>query len=188
MGTELYESNAARPGLSPAAFLTVLAVGFTIYYVVSNSFGSSDDHHGRHNRRRSANSDKEQPMEPLSPPVQLGEISAEELKQYDGSDPKKPLLVAIKGQIYDVTHSRYGSSVPDMDSRMVFYGPGGPYAAYAGKDASRAFAKMSFETNNVSGDVTGLDVLELEILQDWERRFMSRYVKVGTIRTISASN
>ncbi|KAL6549626.1 Membrane steroid-binding protein 2 [Orobanche hederae] len=176
MGTELYESNAARPGLSPAAFLTVLAVGFTIYYVVSNSFGSSDDHHGRHNRRRSANSDKEQPMEPLSPPVQLGEISAEELKQYDGSDPKKPLLVTIKGQIYDVTHSR------------VFYGPGGPYAAYAGKDASRAFAKMSFETNNVSGDVAGLDVLELETLQDWERRFMSRYVKVGTIMTISASN
>ncbi|KAL6526959.1 Membrane steroid-binding protein 2 [Orobanche gracilis] len=179
MGVEfrekLYESNAARQGLSPATFLTVLAVGFTIYYVVSNSFGSSDDH-GRRSRRRSADSNKEQQTEPLSHPVQLGEISAEELKQYDGSDPKKPLLVAIKGQIYDVTHSR------------VFYGPGGPYAVYAGKDASRAFAKMSFETIDVSGDVTGLDVLELETLKDWERRFMSRYVKVGIVRTTSASN
>jgi len=36
----------------------------------------------------------------------MGEVSEEELRQYDGSDPKKPLLMAIKGQIYDVTQSR----------------------------------------------------------------------------------
>ncbi|KAF3518299.1 hypothetical protein DY000_02060897 [Brassica cretica] len=29
-------------------------------------------------------------MEPLPPPVQLGEITEEELKQYDGSDSKSP--------------------------------------------------------------------------------------------------
>ena len=45
-------------------------------------------------------------IEPL-PPVELGEISEEDLKAYDGSDPKKPLLMAIKGQIYDVSQSRY---------------------------------------------------------------------------------
>jgi predicted heme/steroid binding protein len=33
-------------------------------------------------------------------------VTEEELKAYDGSDPKKPLLMAIKGQIYDVTQSR----------------------------------------------------------------------------------
>jgi membrane-associated progesterone receptor component len=33
-------------------------------------------------------------------------IGEEELKQYDGSDPTKPLLMAIKGKIYDVTESR----------------------------------------------------------------------------------
>lgn len=45
-------------------------------------------------------------MEPLPPPVQLGEIEEDELKLYDGTDPKKPLLMAIKGQIYDVSQSR----------------------------------------------------------------------------------
>ncbi|KAL0452506.1 UNVERIFIED_CONTAM: Membrane steroid-binding protein 1 [Sesamum latifolium] len=110
-------------------------------------------------------------MEPLPPPVQLGEITAEELKQYDGSDSKKPLLMAIKGQIYDVSQSR------------MFYGPGGPYALFAGKDASRALAKMSFEEKDLNGDLTGLGVFELEALQDWEYKFMSKYVKVGTVKT-----
>ncbi|XP_020597236.1 membrane steroid-binding protein 1-like, partial [Phalaenopsis equestris] len=40
-------------------------------------------------------------VEPLPAPVQLGQGTEEELIAYDGSDPKKPLLMAIKGQIYD---------------------------------------------------------------------------------------
>ena len=109
-------------------------------------------------------------MQPLPPPVQLGEITEDELKQYDGADPKKPLLMAIKGQIYDVSQSR------------MFYGPGGPYALFAGKDASRALAKMSFEEKDLTGDISGLGPFELEALQDWEYKFMSKYVKVGTIK------
>ncbi|GER25257.1 membrane steroid-binding protein [Striga asiatica] len=162
----LKESITAYTGLSPATFFTVLAVGLTLYYVVSNLFGSSGDGHIQ--PRSTA---FEEQMEPLPPPVQLGEITAEELKQYDGSDPKKPLLMAIKGQIYDVTQSR------------MFYGPGGPYALFAGKDASRALAKMSFEDKDLNGDITGLGVFELEALQDWEYKFMSKYVKVGTLKT-----
>jgi hypothetical protein len=42
-------------------------------------------------------------------PVEVGEITEEELRQYDGSDPEKPLLMAIKGQIYDVSQGRYRS-------------------------------------------------------------------------------
>ncbi|KAL6531319.1 Membrane steroid-binding protein 2 [Orobanche hederae] len=162
----LKESITAYTGLSPATFFTVLAVGLTIYYVVSNLFGSSDDGHIQHRSRGF-----EEQTEPLPPPVQLGEITDDELKQYDGSDPKKPLLMAIKGQIYDVTQSR------------SFYGPGGPYSLFAGRDASRALAKMSFEDKDLNGDLTGLGVFELEALQDWEYKFMSKYVKVGTIRT-----
>ncbi|KAG2326841.1 hypothetical protein Bca52824_009569 [Brassica carinata] len=77
--------------------------------------------------------------------------------------------MAIKGNIYDVSQSR------------VFYGPGGPYALFAGKDASRALAKMSFEENDLTGDISGLGPFELDALQDWEYKFMSKYVKVGTI-------
>jgi membrane-associated progesterone receptor component len=44
--------------------------------------------------------------------VQVGEITEEELRQYDGSDPEKPLLMAIKGQIYDVSQSRLLPLIP----------------------------------------------------------------------------
>ncbi|RID58815.1 hypothetical protein BRARA_F02083, partial [Brassica rapa] len=149
--------------LSPAAFFTVLALAFAVYHVVSGFFASPEE-------RRPCSTEVYPQSEPLPPPVQLGEITEEELKQYDGSDSKKPLLMAIKGQIYDVSQSR------------VFYGPGGPYALFAGKDASRALAKMSFEENDLTGDVSGLGPFELDALQDWEYKFTSKYVKVGTIQ------
>lgn len=98
----LKEAITAYTGLSPNAFFTVLAAGVAIYYVVSVLFGGSSDHQPQH-RPRSF----EEEVQPLPPPVQLGEISEEELKAYDGNDPEKPLLMAIKGQIYDVSQSRY---------------------------------------------------------------------------------
>ncbi|CAN6316921.1 unnamed protein product [Urochloa humidicola] len=66
--------------------------------------------------------------------------------------------------------------------RRMFYGPGGPYALFAGKDASRALAKMSFEPQDLTGDISGLGPFELDALQDWEYKFMSKYVKVGTVK------
>ncbi|MCE3214747.1 Membrane steroid-binding protein 1 [Datura stramonium] len=160
----LKDSITAYTGLSPATFFTAVALALAFYYVVSGLFGSSD--HGHHQRSR----DFEEPTQALPPPVQLGEITEAELKEYDGSDPNKPLLMAIKGQIYDVSQSR------------MFYGPGGPYALFAGKDASRALAKLSFEEKDLTGDISGLGAFELDALQDWEFKFMSKYVKVGTVK------
>ncbi|KAF3433005.1 hypothetical protein FNV43_RR24107 [Rhamnella rubrinervis] len=157
----LKEAITAYTGLSPATFFTLLALVLAAYYVISGLFATPD----QQQRPRSF-----EEMEPLPPPVQVGEITEDDLKQYDGADPKKPLLMAIKGQIYDVSQGR------------VFYGPGGPYALFAGKDASRALAKMSFEDQDLTGDISGLGPFELEALQDWEYKFMSKYVKVGTIK------
>jgi len=160
----LKEAITVYTGLSPSTFFTVIALGLAVYYVFSSLFGGSD-HHQQHQSSRAF-----EEQEPLPPPVQLGEVTEDELKAYNGKDSKKPLLMAIKGQIYDVSQSR------------VFYGPGGPYALFAGKDASRALAKMSFEEKDLTGDTTGLGPFELEALQDWEYKFMSKYVKVGTIK------
>ncbi|KAI5400498.1 membrane steroid-binding protein 1 [Lathyrus oleraceus] len=151
-------------GLSPTTFFTGLAILFALFYVVSGLFGSSSS--DRHHQTRHIQAE----VPPLRPPVQLGEITEEELKAYDGNDHDKPLLMAIKGQIYDVSQSR------------MFYGPGGPYALFAGKDASRALAKMSFEDKDLTGDISGLGPFELDALQDWEYKFMEKYVKVGTIK------
>ncbi|KVI10150.1 membrane steroid-binding protein 1-like [Cynara cardunculus var. scolymus] len=160
----LKDAITAYTGLSPTTFFTVVALGLAVYYAVSGMFGGSSDH------QLQQRSSSFEAMQPLPPPVQLGEVTDEELKAYDGTDPKKPLLMAIKGQIYDVSQSR------------MFYGPGGPYALFAGKDASRALAKMSFEEKDLNGDLTGLGVFELDALQDWEYKFMSKYAKVGSIK------
>ncbi|KAF7085055.1 hypothetical protein CFC21_088543 [Triticum aestivum] len=154
---------AAYTGLPPEAFTAVVAVIAVLY--VSGLFTRPAPSPPI---RREA--EDERTLEPLPPPVQLGEVTEKELGIYDGSDPKKPLLMAIKGQIYDVTQSR------------MFYGPGGPYALFAGRDASRALAKMSFELSDLTSDVSGLGPLEVEALQEWEQKFMGKYVKVGTIK------
>ncbi|KAK6135319.1 hypothetical protein DH2020_030961 [Rehmannia glutinosa] len=150
------ESITVYTGLSPSTFFTAIAVGLALYYVVLNlsASSSSDDGQGEHGL-----SGFEEKMKPLPPPVQLGEISVEELKQYDGSDPNKPLLMAIKGQIYDVTQ---GSS-----SRKI----------------CRLWDTFLAFDKDLNGDLTGLGVFELEALQDWEYKFMSKYVKVGTVKT-----
>lgn len=148
-------------------FFTALALAFSIYQVVSGWFASPFDDVRRHQRARSSAAEE---APPIPQPVQVGEITEEELKQYDGSDPQKPLLMAIKHQIYDVTQSR------------MFYGPGGPYALFAGKDASRALAKMSFEEKDLTWDISGLGPFELEALQDWEYKFKSKYATVGTVK------
>lgn len=99
----LKEAIHAYTGLSPVVFFTALALAFSIYQVVSGWFASPFDDVRRHQRARSSAAEE---APPIPQPVQVGEITEEELKQYDGSDPQKPLLMAIKHQIYDVTQSR----------------------------------------------------------------------------------
>jgi len=105
----LKQAIFAYTGLSPVAFFTAIAVAAALYHVVSGLFAPPPPPPPRPREVPEA--------EPLPPPVQMGEVSEEELRQYDGSDPKKPLLMAIKGQIYDVTQSR---SVPCTKTPKIF--------------------------------------------------------------------
>ncbi|KAL0453315.1 UNVERIFIED_CONTAM: Membrane steroid-binding protein 2 [Sesamum latifolium] len=155
----LTESINHYTGLSPAAFFTILALMFVTYKVVCGMFVAADDYAAVKRANEFA----------LREPQQMGDVTEEELRAYDGSDPSKPLLMAIKGQIYDVSRSR------------MFYGPGGPYALFAGRDASRALALMSFDPKDLTGNIEGLSASELEVLQDWEYKFMEKYVKVGQL-------
>ncbi|PPD70537.1 hypothetical protein GOBAR_DD32577 [Gossypium barbadense] len=41
---------------------------------------------------------------------------------------------------------------------------------------------MSFEEKDLTGDISDLGPFELDALQDWEYKFMSKYVKVGSIK------
>jgi len=109
----LKESIVAYTGLSPTTFFTILALLFAVYYVLSGLFGySSSDLHPQ------SRNVQEEELPPLRPPVQLGEITEEELKAYDGNDHDKPLLMAIKGQIYDVSQSRFNLT---LNSYLLLY-------------------------------------------------------------------
>lgn len=153
------DTITAYTGLSPAAFFTILALSYVVYKVVCGMFVAADDYMSVKRANEYANRE----------PVQLGEVTEEELRAYDGSDPSKPLLMAIKGNIYDVSRS------------VIFYGPGGPYSLFAGRDASRALALMSFDQKDLTGDIEGLSEAEIEALQEWEYKFMEKYVKVGEV-------
>lgn len=76
----------------------------------------------------------------------------------------------------------------DVSSGRNFYGPGGPYENFAGRDASRGLACGSFDQAMLTKDLDGpLDKLEdlgrdeMEALQGWEERFQSKYLVVGKL-------
>jgi membrane-associated progesterone receptor component len=108
------------------------------------------------------------PRAPL-PEAQARDYSLAELAQHDGSDSTKPLLLAIRGQVYDVTRGR------------DFYGPGGPYGMFAGKDCTRALAKVSFDEELFTGNMDGLEADELEKLEEWIEMFESKYGRIGRL-------
>ncbi|KAK3006875.1 hypothetical protein RJ639_015459 [Escallonia herrerae] len=97
------------------------------------------------------------------------EFSPRQLNQYNGTDPSKPIYVAIKGRVFDVSTGK------------SFYGPGGAYAMFAGKDASRALAKMNKNEEDVCASLDGLSEKEIGVLQDWENKFQAKYPIVGRV-------
>lgn len=106
---------------------------------------------------------------PPLPEAEERDYTLSELAAFDGSDPSKPLLLGIRGQVYDVGRGR------------DFYGPGGPYGMFAGKDCTRALAMVSFDEELFTGDIQGLEPEELEKLEEWIEMFEGKYRRVGRL-------
>ena len=54
-------------------------------------------------------------------------FTKEDLSHYDGTDASLPILIAIKGRVYDVSEGK------------DYYGPKGGYHFFAGRDGTRTF-------------------------------------------------
>jgi len=85
-----------------------------------------------------------------------------------------PIYVGAGDLVYDVS---FGG--------VTFYGPGGPYHKFAGRDASRALATMSLDDENL--DNTAIDDLtekQQNTLNDWIKTFSERkgYPVVGRLQ------
>jgi membrane-associated progesterone receptor component len=82
-----------------------------------------------------------------------------------------PIYVAVKGRVFDVS---FGG--------VSHYGKGCGYHIFAGRDASRALAKMSFEQEHLDHPaISDLTPDERKVLDDWTIRFEKKgYCVVGT--------
>lgn len=112
------------------------------------------------------------------PPIVFRTFTPPELKPYNG-EKMMPVYIAVRGKVFDVTPGRH------------FYGPGGPYENFAGRDASRGLACNSFDedmlTKDLEGPLDSLDGLEseeMESLQGWEERFSEKYLVVGNLLAV----
>ncbi|KAG4089840.1 cytochrome b5 [Neocallimastix lanati (nom. inval.)] len=96
-------------------------------------------------------------------------FTQEELSQYDTSDENKPVYVAVKGIVYDVS------------SRKDLYVKGQRNHIFAGKDFSRALAKTSLELEDVSPYYEDLSEEEINMLNRWEKFYQKKYPVVGSL-------
>jgi len=108
-------------------------------------------------------------------PVKFRTFTPTTLLPHNGKD-RPEVFLAVKGKVFDVSSGRN------------FYGPGGPYENFAGRDASRGLASGSFDegvlTKDLEGpldDLQGLNVDEREALEGWEERFDMKYPIVGKL-------
>lgn len=103
-----------------------------------------------------------------------GKFTPKSLAKYNGKDDPK-IFIAVKNRVFDVTQG------------ATFYGPGGPYENFAGRDASRGLALNSFDPAVLTpldqpiDDLKNLSKLEQESLEQWDEHFENRYKVVGTL-------
>ncbi|KAF8980974.1 progesterone binding protein [Cyathus striatus] len=108
------------------------------------------------------------PRDDLQPPKDDPFTSAQ-LREYDGSNASKPIYVAIKGTIFDVSH------------KADVYGPGKSYNIFAGKDGSRGLGMSSLKPEDAVADYSTLDEKDMKVLDDWFAFFSKRYNIVGKV-------
>ena len=107
----------------------------------------------------------------FSKPISERKFTIEELSQYDGSDPEKPIYLAVKGRVYDVS------------SKPSAYGKKGGYSFFSGKDASRSYGTGCFKTH-LTHDLRGLNEKQLESINGWVDFYEKHadYDFVGTVK------
>jgi len=112
------------------------------------------------------------PPEPTKPPVKKQDMTLQQLRVYDGESEAcdGSICVAVNGKIFDVTRGKR------------FYGPGGPYSGFAGRDASRGLATFSVEpVSDEYDDLSDLKPSEMEQVKEWELQFSEKYELVGRL-------
>lgn len=99
-------------------------------------------------------------------------LTRQDLSPYNGSTNDLPIYVGILDKVYDVSKNRES------------YGTGQSYAVFAGKDATRALAKMALTEQEMQpfGKIDDLNEKELKTLQEWVAFYEKRYPIVAQLK------
>jgi membrane-associated progesterone receptor component len=97
----------------------------------------------------------------------MKKFTAQELLQFNASDPSLPIYLAIKGVVYDVTASR------------EMYTPPKGYSVFSGKDASKALGMSSLKPEDCISDYSQLSPEDMNTLDKWVEFFKKKYPVVG---------
>jgi membrane-associated progesterone receptor component len=100
--------------------------------------------------------------------------SVSELAEHNGKGSDKSVWLSIKGKIYDVS------------SKPHFYGPGGPYGCFAGRDVTRAMALASTDEKEIANPSIA-DIDDLTTLREWIAMFEAKYDVVGWLEGTDAA-
>lgn len=107
-------------------------------------------------------------------------LSTEDLAQHNGNQEKPenygtaPIYLALGSKVFDVS---FGG--------VTMYGPNCAYEKFAGRDASRALAKMSFDPADLENtDVSDCTEKQRKTLEDWIKTFEERklYPIIGKLK------
>lgn len=108
------------------------------------------------------------------------ELTMADVQKHDGKGEipdgyaAAPIYIGANGKVFDMS---FGG--------VTFYGVGCPYGIFAGRDASRALAKMSLNAADLDNcSIDDLTEKELKIMNDWIKTFEERkkYPIVGKLK------
>lgn len=72
-------------------------------------------------------------------------------------------------------------TIYDVSAAANFYGPGGPYAVFAGRECARALGMMKIDEDHCTDDMSGATEQQLKTLADWKSKFAAKYRVVGKV-------
>lgn len=116
------------------------------------------------------------PRDDLNPPKD-DPFTLLQLKEFDGSDPSKPIYVSIKGitvpesMLLSTIWLDMIGTVFDVSHKRDVYGTGQGYNVFAGKDGSRGLGMSSLKPEDAVPDYSTLDEKDLKVLDDWHSFF-----------------
>lgn len=103
-------------------------------------------------------------------PATLKEMTRAEVRYGDGLQ-GRPVYISIANKVFDCT------------AGARFYGPGGAYEAFAGRDITRAAAKFSTEDRYLDcPSLQGLTLAELDSMKHFYNVFMGKYPMIAKLK------